>query len=100
MLVNSYKCRKRPNYTFKKYLCKISSIDPPSVLPIIWGGDFNFVTNLVLETAGGNPKIKSGSLEQLHSILKTLDLCDIWRIRNTQEEGFYMERERARNCVK
>jgi len=73
---------------FKDIFTKVNNIDLPINSSIIWGGDVNIVTDLALETAGGNPKIKVGSLEQLHSILKELDLCDIWRIRNPQTKRF------------
>jgi len=41
-----------------------------------------------LETLGGNPKLKIGSIEQLQSLLQELDLCDIWRIRNPDSKRF------------
>ena len=60
----------------------------PTDTSIIWGGDFNFVRNLDMETFGGNPKLKIGSVEQLQIILQEFDLCDIWRIRNPDVKRF------------
>ena len=44
--------------------------------------------DLNLETSGGNPKLKKGSIEQLQSIVDEYDLCDIWRIRNPDIKKF------------
>lgn len=55
-------------------------------------GDFNFVTNSELETAGGNPQLKTSTIEQFLSIEEEMDLCDIWRIRNPDVKRFTWRR--------
>jgi len=72
----------------KSIFQKIEDIDLPIDTSIIWGGDFNFVRNLDLETSGGNPMLKTGSIEQLQILLEEFDLCDIWRIRNQDKKRF------------
>ena len=47
-----------------------------------FGGDFNLVVDCELETNGGNPVLKKKSLTKLIKINESLNLCDIWRIRN------------------
>ena len=49
----------------------------PVETSIIWGGDFNFIVDLHLESSGGNPRLKVKSIEQLYSILNEFDLCDL-----------------------
>ena len=55
---------------------------------VILGGDFNFFFNTSLETKDGNPILKKKSLTKLIEIKKTLDLCDIWKIRNPKLKRF------------
>ena len=38
--------------------------------------------NASLDTKGGTPTLKSRSINKLIELNETLDLCDIWRIRN------------------
>ena len=63
----------------------------PVETSIIWGGDFNFIIDLHLESSGGNPRLKVKSIEQLYSVLNEFDLCDIWPIRNPDKKGFTWE---------
>ena len=90
LLINSYfpNIEKEQISLLKSILEKVQSLDLPTDSTIIWGGDFNFVSDLYLESSGGNPKIKIGSVEQLQSILQDLDICDIWRIRNPLTKRF------------
>ena len=48
---------------------------------IVFGGDFNLIFDCKLETNGGNPVLKKKSLAKSTEINKSLNLCDIWRIR-------------------
>jgi hypothetical protein len=34
------------------------------------------------DASGGNPSLKTKTLEVLYTIFEEMDLCDIWRIRN------------------
>ena len=49
---------------------------------IVSVGDFNLFFNYQLEADGGNPSFKSKSVCKFYEISETLDLCDIWRVRN------------------
>lgn len=62
---------------------KITNLDLPEDTRIIWGGDFNFIFDLDLEASGGNPVLKIRTIETIREIMLELDLCDIWRIRNS-----------------
>ena len=55
---------------------------------VILAADFNFFFNTSLETQGGNPILKKKCLARLQEIKQTLDLCDIWRIRNPKSKRF------------
>lgn len=90
LLINSYfpnEEKEQINFC-KSIMEKINQIDMPEDTAIIWGGDFNFVIDIQLESSGGNPKLKIGSIEQLRAILKEYDLCDIWRIRNPNSKRY------------
>ena len=56
---------------------------------VILGGNFNlFFNTSIEEIQGRNPILKKKSLTKLIEIKKTLDLCDIWRIRNPKSKCF------------
>ena len=50
---------------------------------LVMAGDFNLFFNSKLEAQGGNPTLKKKSLAKLIEFKETYDLCDIWRVRNT-----------------
>ena len=49
---------------------------------IIFADDFNIFFTSKLETSGGKPISKRKSIIKLVDIRESLDICDIWRIRN------------------
>ena len=49
---------------------------------VVLGGDFNRIFNPYLDSEGGKLVIKRGTMAKLIQIVGTLDLCDIWSIRN------------------
>ena len=49
---------------------------------VVLGGDFNVIFNPSLDSEGGKLVIKRGTMAKLIQIVGTLDLCDIWSIRN------------------
>ena len=49
---------------------------------IILGGDLNLVFDCNVKVCGGNPVLKKKSLSKFIEIKESLNLCDIWRIRN------------------
>ena len=49
---------------------------------IVFWDDFNLMFDCKLETNGGNPVLKKKFLAKLIKINESLNLCDIWRIRN------------------
>ena len=51
------------------------------------GGGFNLYFDIALETDGGNPKLKIKSLSKLLAMMQENDLCDIYRIRNPDENA-------------
>ena len=66
--------------SFKQSLLK--NLDISQNKRIIFTGDFNIFFNLKLETKGGIPLLKRKSIEKLVEIKGSLDVCDIWRIRD------------------
>ena len=49
---------------------------------VVLGGDFNVIFNPSLDSEGGKLVIKRETMAKLIQIVGTLDLCDIWSIRN------------------
>jgi exonuclease III len=50
--------------------------------PIIIGGDYNILLNPVVDRNGGNAKTNSKVLEKVNDLINSMDLVDIWRVRN------------------
>lgn len=44
--------------------------------------------DVALDASGGNPSVKTKTIESLQTIISDLDLCDIWRIRNPESKQF------------
>ena len=55
---------------------------------IILAGDFNIFLSSELEARGGKPIAKRKSIIKLVDIKESLDICDIWRIRNPKRQNF------------
>ena len=54
----------------------------------ILGGDFNFYFNEKLETSGRSPLLKKHSISKFLEIKESLNLCDLWRVRNPKMKTF------------
>ena len=63
---------------------------------IIFAGDFNLFFAQKLESAGGNPILKKLGVSKLIELKESLDLCDIWRIRNPKSKAFTFGQRRQR----
>ena len=90
LLVNLYNANteKEQLDTLIKLSEMLNSI-PHTVNKIeILGGDFNLFFNTSFETQGGNPILKKKSLTELTEIKESLDLRDLWRIRNPKSKRF------------
>ena len=55
---------------------------------VIFGGDFNLFFDFSLETQGRNSILRKKSLAKPTEKMETLDLRDIWRIRNCKLKPF------------
>ena len=55
---------------------------------IIFAGDSNIFFSAKLEARGGKPILKRKSITKLVHIKESLDICDIWRIRNPNRQNF------------
>ena len=60
----------------------LKKLDSSQNKRIIFAGDFNIFFNSKLEAKGGKPLLKRKSITKLAEIKESLDICDIWRIRN------------------
>ena len=60
---------------------------------IVFGGDFNLIFDCKLETNGGSPVLKKKSIAKLIEINESLNLCDIWRIRNPPKKALHISSE-------
>ena len=55
---------------------------------IIFAGDFNLFFDQKLESAGANAILKKLAVSKLIELEDSLNLCEIWRIRNTKSKEF------------
>ena len=55
---------------------------------ITFAGDFNIFFSSKIETRGDKPILKRKSIIKLVHIKESLDICDIWRIRNPKHQNF------------
>ena len=55
---------------------------------IIFAGDFNLFFDQKLESAGANAILKKLAVSKLKELEDSLNLCEIWRIRNTKSKEF------------
>ena len=55
---------------------------------IIFGGDFNVFFDKSLEAKGGNPSLKLNSIAKFLKLKESMDLIDIWRIRNPKKRRY------------
>ena len=55
---------------------------------VIFAGDFNIFFNTSLDAKGGTLTLKSQSINKLTEINETLDLRDIWRVRNPTKRKY------------
>ena len=69
-------------------LRKLTNFEMSDDAKIIFGGDFNMILNLKFDADGGNPSLKSNSINVLNKILSENDLIDIWRVRHPEERRF------------
>ena len=64
-------------------------------MTIVWGGDFNLFFDFFLDADGGNPQLKMNSLTKLLSIMSERDLCDLFRVRNSDTRRFIWRRKNS-----
>ena len=69
-------------------LRKLTNFEISDDTKIIFGGDFNVILNLKLDADGGNPSLKSNSINVLNKIISENDLIDIWRVCHPEERRF------------
>ena len=55
---------------------------------VIFAGESNIFFDASLDAKGGTPTLKSRSINKLIELNETLDLCDIWRIRNSKKRKY------------
>ena len=55
---------------------------------VVSEGDWNFTENILIDRAGGNPKLWKKSIEIMKKINDELDCVDIWRLRNTDKKQY------------
>ena len=90
LLINLYNANQESNQvkviSVLLELLGMIDIDPDS--KIIFGGDTNIIFDILLESDGGHPSLKTMSLHQLEFLPQSYELCDIWRIRNKNTKRY------------
>ena len=89
LLVNIYAPNKASEQCtfFQKLHDELDSLNVETDCDIIIGGDFNVILDPDLDGLGGKPKLKE-SVKILDQIRSSLDLIDIWRVRNPDIKRF------------
>ena len=92
--------------TFLELTNLLENLDLTKNKPVIFADDFNLFLDWSLEAKGGNLCLKKQSLSKLLQIKEKLNLCDIWRIRNTKVKQYtfrqqYLSRfsQRRLDCI-
>ena len=68
--------------TIEKAKREVDRLDPNHDYHTVIGSDFNFVQDSVYDADGGSPRLKLLSIAESTELQNSLDLVDIWRIRN------------------
>ena len=58
----------------------------------IWGADWNCILNKLLDSMGGNIKLKKDTIKEIEKLKSDFDLKDIWRVRNPSFRKFSWRR--------
>ena len=66
---------------------------------IALGGDFNFFFDTSLYSYGGRPTMKKKSIAKNIELKEKLDLCDIWRIRNTKTKRYTFRQKHVSGLI-
>ena len=74
--------------TFEKLFSNMKLLNLDECSQIACTGNLNFFFSYQLQPDGGNPPFKSKSVSKFYEINETLDLCDIWRVRNRNKKRF------------
>ena len=77
----------------------LEKIDDINNKSIVFGGDFNLFFEAKLEEQGGYPVLKKKSLAKLIQIKEKFDLCDIWRIRNTNTKRYTFRQQHCSDYI-
>ena len=71
---------------------KLETFDNLENKIIILDGDFNLFLDSVLEVEGGSPVLKRSSVSKIIEIKEKYNICDTWRIRNTDENASHFDK--------
>ena len=71
----------------------LDQLDITQDTTFIWGGDFNMIFDIDIDTDGGSPKLYIKSVSKLLSVMSEIDLCDIYRVRNPDSKHFTWRRK-------
>ena len=82
--------------TLKNLLEDIENISDKK---IILGGDLNLVFDCNLETCRGNSVLKKKYLAKFIEIKESLNLCDIWRIRNPKFRRYNLRQNHSSGFI-
>ena len=66
----------------------------------IFAGDFNIFFNSKLEAKGSKPLLKRKSTAKLVEIKESLDICNIWRIKNPNNRNFTFRQNHSTRFIK
>lgn len=90
LLVNIYapNTLNQQDHFFSLLSNKMEEYDFRPERNVIMGGDFNLYFDVDMDCCGGNPQLKSSSIEKAKDVMLKGDLIDIWRIRHPNTRRF------------
>ena len=86
VLINIYNANTEPEQLHTDLLNILETFKGKQNKNVVLGGDFKVVLNPSLDSEGGKPVFKKQTTAKLIQVIKNLDLCDIWIIRNPKRK--------------
>ena len=90
ILINLYNANTQADQvkTLNELDAALKDLDLCPSKKIIFGGDFNVFFDKSLEAKGGNPALKLNSIATFLKFKESMELIDIWRIRNPPKKRY------------
>ena len=101
VLINIYKANTDSEqlHTLKDLINILENFEDIQNKSVVLGGDFNVILNPSLDLEVGKPVIKKKTIAKLIQITENLDLCDNWRIGNSERKRFTFRQHHSTSFI-